>query len=246
MNQVMDRTEAEGVGRSAIVPAATTVRSTSVQSIEDIVDGLKDRLKQKRDELRLSQLDVARQIVFWNNKQHEHKRLSRSAYCMYESGEVVPDLTKIVLLAAVLQCEPQWLAFGLGERSTVTPDAVEEVDYDTASGEWKSVKSWTLDNEWVQSRFDTAPNTIALYTVNDFSHNLKPGDIAVIRPGLEPTQSHAEYVFAMNDESTVASVTRPHRGGPYRVYDAARKGYTEVEPGDLHILGKVVGKLSDF
>lgn len=242
MQQVMMRESVNTTER----PTQSKARGGSSPTPLEMIEGLKDRLKEKRDALGLSQLDVARQIIFWNNKQHEHKVLSRSAYCMYESGEVVPDLSKIVLLATVLKCDPQWLAFGIGEQSTDMPGMIEEVDY-IADGEvWIALKPWTFDEDWIVSRFEVTPEALALYTVNDFSTNLKPGDVAVVRRGSEPGSSHAEYVYAQNGIASVASITRPHRNGPYRVYSADRKKFDEVDPGELHFLGKVVGKVSDL
>lgn len=242
MQQVMMR-EADV---AFVAPTQSKQRGGHTPTMLEMIEGLKDRLKEKRDALGMSQLDVARQIIFWNNKQHEHKVLSRSAYCMYESGEVVPDLSKIVLLATVLKCDPQWLAFGIGEQSTDMPGMIEEVDYIQDGEAWVTLKPWTFDEDWIVSRFEVAPEALALYTVNDFSTSLKPGDVAIIRRGQEPSATHAEYVFAQGGVPAVASITRPHRGGPYRVYGADRKKFTEVDPDELHFLGKVVGKVSEL
>lgn len=202
---------------------------------------LKERLISRRQELNLSQGDVAKKITFWNNKQQEWKKLSRSAYCMYEAGEVVPDIDKIIRISTVLHCSPEWLAFGVGNRN-----AVEEIGYDAKAVDFTSKGFWNLDEDWVRTRFDAEPTDIVLAMVNDFSPSLKPGDMAVVRKDQEPNAGGGEYVFARDDEMTVAHVTRPHAGGGYRVYTPDLKSHDEIEAGELNFLGKVVGKLGDL
>ncbi|HLZ08321.1 MAG TPA: helix-turn-helix transcriptional regulator [Chloroflexota bacterium] len=73
---------------------------------------LSKRLIQRRLELEFTQGQVAERVVFWNRQKREWGALSRSAYCMYESGDVVPDLNKVERLAEALDCSPAWLAFG--------------------------------------------------------------------------------------------------------------------------------------
>jgi transcriptional regulator with XRE-family HTH domain len=60
----------------------------------------------------LTQGQLAERVTFWNTHKQEWVALSRSAYCMYEAGDVVPDLHKVEQLAKVLDCSPAWLAFG--------------------------------------------------------------------------------------------------------------------------------------
>lgn len=206
---------------------------------------LQERLASRRLDLDMSQEGVAEQVSFWNARKQERKTLSRSAYCMYESGDVVPDLDKIKTLANILRCTPEWLAFGIGEVTT-TRNMVDEVEYHAKSGDFITRKTWTLDPEWLETRFDAAAGDLALVTVNDFSASLKPGDVAVVRRGIEPTSAHGEYVFAYEDEMKVAPVTRPTSKGPYRIYDADRRHYEEVTASALHFLGKVVGRMGDI
>lgn len=205
---------------------------------------LQERLTARRQELGMSQEQVAVKITFWNNKQQVWKQLSRSAYCMYESGEVVPDLDKIMRLADVFHCTPQWLAFGTMEDNNI--DNVEEVIYDEDAAGFTCKRFWDLDPEWVRSRFDTEPSEVALVMVNDFSPNFKPGDLAVVRKDAHPTVAGGEFVFVQDDEIRIAHVTRPHAGGGYRIYDTDLKHHEEVAPEALIFLGKVVGKMGDL
>jgi len=205
---------------------------------------LQERLKARRTELNMSQGDVAQKITFWNNKAQEWKKLSRSAYCMYESGEVTPDLDKIERLAKVLHCTPEWLAFGTVMGDTKTQ--VEEMDYDESSKDFAAKRFWDLDVDWVRTRFDAQPEDIALAMVNDFSPNLKPGDLAVVRKGIMPTVTGGEFVYAQDDEIKVAHVTRPNAKGGYRIYEPDLRTHVDLAEGGLQFLGKVVGKMGDL
>lgn len=239
MEQVLERTDTVKVPK--IMHRKGSIKGRVVDP-----ENLQQRLISRRQELDLSQGDVAKQIVFWNNKAKESKVLSRSAYCMYESGEVVPDLGKIVTLSKVLKCSPEWLAFGIGESDTANDNLVEEVEWEGKTAEFHTRKTWTVDSEWTETRFGVAPADLVLATVNDFSPNLKPGDIAVVRRDAEPKSAGGEFIFVQDDEMKVAHVTRPTADGAYRVYDADRRSYAEVPQDDLTFLGKVVGRMGDI
>lgn len=224
-----------------VVPAAKS--QPPLVHIPEGVDetSMRGRMALRRQKLGLSQGDVAKKVTFWNNKQQINKNLSRSAYCMYEGGHVEPDLDKIAAIAKVLKTTPEWLAFGVGRESTDLN--IHEVALD-GSG-FITVKEWTLDPEWIESRFDAAPRDLAMVTVNDFTPHLKPGDLAVVRRRAKPTAAGGEFAFGHQDEMKVAHVTRPNATGPYRVYDADLRHFEEVPADDLLFLGKVVGKLGD-
>lgn len=261
MEQVLERaqtrpgrrqTDAAKAPRSRRAPAVATPPEPKVMHRKGSQKGritnptnLEERLIARRQELDMSQNEVAEKIKFWNNKQKASKTLSRSAYCMYESGEVTPDVHKLELLAKVLKCEVGWLAFGIGDTPRATDNLVEQVDWDAATHEFVPKQSWSFDAEWATTRFDAPPADLAIASVNDFSPNLKPGDLAVVRRGIEPTSAGGEFVFVQDDEMKVAHVTRPSAGGAYRIYDADRRTHAEATADDLTFLGKVVGRIGD-
>lgn len=65
------------------------------------------RMKQRLDELKLRQEDLAQRIG-----------ITRSAVCHYLSGRRVPALKQMEKIAVALECEPVWLQYG------ITKDAV--------------------------------------------------------------------------------------------------------------------------
>jgi phage repressor protein C with HTH and peptisase S24 domain len=156
---------------------------------------------------------------------------------MYESGEVTPDVDKLKSIAKVLHCSPEWLAFGVGARSPI-----EEVSYDSEAGDFVSKRFQDLDEDWLRTQCDVEPTDAVLCVVNDFSPHLKPGDVAIVKRGVKPNAGGGEYVFARDDELTVAHVTRPHSAGTFRVYAPDLKSHEDIDDGELNFLGKVVGK----
>lgn len=232
-------------------------RKGSIKGMIDNPTTLEERLTSRRMELNMSQADVASKIRFHNKKQGEWKVLSRSAYCMYESGDVLPDVDKIVSLAEALQCTPEWLAFGtektdtLAEALQCAPEwladgiddlvTLEEVEH-TKKG-FTYTRSWPMFKDWLDTQFDVPVESLALVRVDDFADNLQPGEMAFVHRDAKPTPSGAAFVYALDGEVHVDHLTRPTASGPYRIFDQDRRGHRDVDPKSITLLGKVVGKI---
>jgi transcriptional regulator with XRE-family HTH domain len=236
MQKVLSRAEAAQTKERPAMHRVGTIKGR----IEE-PKNLGERLISRRLELKLSQGQVADQVSFWNQTKQDWGTLSRSAYCMYESGDVVPDIPKIEQLAKALKCAPQWLAFGDGNRAEV-----EEVDYDPETDEFVSKTFWHLNEEWIQSSTGVEPSDLTLIIVANNTSNLKAGDVALVLKGSEPTIHDEEYVFAQDKNLVVASIIKPGRGGNYRIYDVDGRSHREVPFSDLRILGKVLGKIASI
>jgi len=142
-------------------------------------------------------------------------------------------------VAKVLKTTPAWLAFGSGR------DEVEEIVYDSKTDSFERKGSWALDEAWLRERYEVAPAEISLAVVTDYSPSLVPGDVAIVKRGAEPSvASGGEFVYGHQDELHVAWMNRAARGGPYRIYDKDMKSFSELEPKDVNILGRVIGKVT--
>lgn len=233
-------------------------RKGSLKGMIDNPTTLEERLTSRRMELDMSQADVASKIRFHNKKAGEWKTLSRSAYCMYESGDVLPDVDKIVSLAEALQCTPEWLAFGtektdtLAEALQCAPDwladgiddlvTLEELEYTGKKG-FAYTRSWPMFKDWLSTQFDVPTESLALIRVDDFADNLQPGEMAFVQRDATPTPSGATFVYARDGQVYVDHLTRPSMSGPYRIFDQDRRGHTDVPVKQITLLGKVVGKV---
>jgi transcriptional regulator with XRE-family HTH domain len=82
----------------------------------------------RRLELRLTQEQVAGHVHFApksGRRRNLETVLSRTAYCMYETDNVEPDLAKIEEIAKALAVSPGWLAFG--EREPRQPPTDRDI-----------------------------------------------------------------------------------------------------------------------
>lgn len=216
-----------------------------------------ERIAARRQALKLTQAQVAEMVHLtqqstsrkdsstkpgWTPKEAgDIRTLSRTAYNMYESNSVKPVLAVLEQIARALRTSPEYIAFGVG-----TPDPIEQIAFNGQIDEFEPISLWSLPADWVHERFGAEPYALALAAINDFSPSLRPGDMAVVKRGVEPNAAGGEFVYGMNGEMQVAHLTRPARGGPYRVYDADRKTHTDVDPGEINILGSVVGKIGEL
>ncbi|UTC28338.1 putative HTH domain DNA-binding protein [Brevundimonas phage vB_BpoS-Gurke] len=245
--------------RKAAAPAAKTrVKPDPVPEVQDVktrspmhrkgsttvtVDNpttLGDRLVARRLELNLSQDDVSSQVTFYNKNGGTWKTLSRSGYCMYETGDVVPDLEKIKSLATALKCTPEWLTFGIGSRGTIEEVALKKAARGVS---FQTVGTWSLDEAWMEDRFAVPGSDMVLIMVDDFSDRAKPGDMVFVAKDQMPTASAAAFAFARDGALVVAQLTTPPRSKMIRIYDADLRHYEEVDPTSIKILGRVVGAM---
>ncbi|ARB13635.1 hypothetical protein Ccr2_gp105c [Caulobacter phage Ccr2] len=178
----------------------------------------------------------------WEPKQAGERRpLARTAYIMYESDSVKPHIDVLEQIAHVLKTTPEYITFGVG-----APNPVEEVTFKGRLGEFKRARTWNLDPDWLRERFEAEPTDLALAPIHDFAPGLKPGDMAVVRRDVEPSAAGGEFVYGMDKVMQVAHVTRPSKGGAFRVYSADLKDHVDVDPKRIVFLGKVVGKIGDL
>ncbi|UTC29029.1 putative HTH domain DNA-binding protein [Brevundimonas phage vB_BpoS-Marchewka] len=234
-------------------------RKGSLKGMIDNPTTMQERMTSRRMELDMSQAEVAAKIRFYNRRQAEWKVLSRSAYCMYETGDVLPDIEKIVTLAEALQCSPEWLAFGtqkadiLAEALQTAPqwlaDGIEdlvtlqEVEFAGPRKGFTAARAWPMFADWLQTQFDVPTESLALIRIDDFAENLQPGEMAFVQREATPTPTGATFVYALDGEVRVDHLTRPSANGPYRIFDQDRRGHRDVPAKSITLLGKVVGKI---
>lgn len=206
------------------------------------LDTIGKRMTQRRLELRLTQEQIANQVVFTPRsgaKSKDSVILSRNAYCLYETGGVEPDLLKIMGIAKALDVSPEWLAFGRGERKQV-----DELYFDSKTTSFKAASSWIISEEWLRDHFGLNPSDVVLTVISEYSQNFVPGDIAIVRKDSEPSITGSEFVFGYKGTVRNAQVTRVSRTDTLRVFSTDLKTHEEIPLKSTTILGKVIGKIS--
>jgi len=131
--------------------------------------GLGDRIRRRREEMDLTQDDIARRV-----------ELTRAAIAQWESNTTSPTVIAIANLARVLECRPEWLMFGIEPPETRVevrlPDnttAVNEVEA-VAGGQGFELSPregmiWGLPQSWVQAHCRSNPNKLVMMEVQDDS-----------------------------------------------------------------------------
>lgn len=207
------------------------------------------RIKERREALRLKQEQVSKlcYITQKSNSQVTGRMkgdtypLSRTAYSMYETDSVTPVLDVLEQIAYALRTSPSYIAFGQGSR-----DPVLMLGWRRKIDEFVAVDTWDIPNAWLRETFDLEPSDVALVQVQEFIPHLNPGDVALVQRDVEPTRAGANFAYGLcgSEGILIHQITRPARAGPYRVYTSDLKRHRDVEPGDLKIIGKVIGKVS--
>lgn len=210
------------------------------------------RIRERRIELGMTQEQVADlcHITQKSNSQRSGRmkgdtfKLSRSAYCMYETDSVTPVLDVLEQIAGALRTSPEWISFGRGNK-----DPVPVMGYRRKVDEFAVSDTWDMPGAWLRETYGVAPTEVALVPVLDPTPMLAPGDIALVRREVEPTRAAGgEFAYGLCDGSQdvimIDQITRPAKGGPYRVYSADLHAHTDVDPGDIKILGKVIGRVT--
>lgn len=240
MQDVLERTSSGGANEVKERPAMHRVGTTKGK-IEN-PRSLAERLIHRRLDLKLGQLEVAQQVRFYNDKQKKWATLSRSAYCMYETGTVTPDLAKIEEIAKALKCSPQWLAFGDGQIDQESK--IEEVDWDPEAGDFTPRDVWNLSENWLQDSLGLKASDVTLCQAPVPTATLKPGYIAIVHKDEVPNASGSEYIFVEDGNLSAAYAMRIGKGGTVRLFDIDMRTSRDVQATDLKFLGRVVGNIA--
>jgi len=203
------------------------------------------RITARRLALGLSQQEVADRcwITQKNNsnitgaQKGDRKRLSRSAYCMYETDSVTPVIDVLEQIADSLELSREYVFFG-------TP-TIQELRYNPHEDDFAHRGHWTLDPSWVKKELHGRPSDLILCQVTE-DGLLREGDMAIVEKGSEPGKTVERYVYAMDGKVQTGYLSR-QRGGPYQLWSLGPKRKQVVRDAqayELQVLGKLVGEIA--
>jgi transcriptional regulator with XRE-family HTH domain len=201
------------------------------------VEGLPIRLINRRAALGLTQGEVAQQIRFLNERQRKWATLSRSAYCMYETGAVTPDLAKLVEIAKVLRCSPEWLAFG-GEYVVNLPSVI----WDSSVENWTEVDRFNVDPGMIATITDAAVSKLVLFQGLGCTDTPTRSEMLVVSLGDRPSTGARQYVYAYDGQIRAGHVTVLHDGRLLRLWDHGARP-VDVDPDQVNVLGRIHGRM---
>lgn len=162
--------------------------------------------------------------------------VARTAYSQYETRTVVPNLAKIIALAEALQTTPEWLAFGVGERSSMP-----ELTYDVPSKSWTQVNVCALNPQWLKQHLPNIDlKTLCTVRLPDAVAGMNADDIAIVQRDVKVTDKRQEFLYVMGADILVGDLQRTKEGIEVFMGKASEK----VHPRNLKVLGLVVGHIS--
>lgn len=200
-----------------------------------------ERMAARRNELGLSQEQVAKQVTFHpktGQRGGEKVSLARNTYNTYETDKVPPGLEQIVGIAKALKVQPAYIAFGGEKRPEIT-----EYTFDTTKREFITRANWALDETWLAENFGELPSDLGLMMVPEETAGLREGEIAIVRKGNEPSAVGGDFVFSHGRQVRCAYVRQVPRSNRLRVYSPDRLNHEEIAATSVHLFGEVIGKV---
>jgi hypothetical protein len=162
--------------------------------------------------------------------------MARPTYNMYERDAVDPVLDVIEQIAHVLRTDPAWLAWGVG-----SPDPVQVIGFHYKIEDFKVIGTWNVPADWLKDTFDLRPIDVALVPDEGV-----PGDLVIVKRGVEPNRTNHAYAYAICEEAEealhVGIIRKNGAGEKYSIHTA--DGVQEFAPEDVLILGKVIGRIA--
>lgn len=183
------------------------------------------RMTIQREHLGLRQDEVAAMIG-----------VARTAYSQYETRIVVPTVAKFQLLAVALQTTPEWLAFGVGERSSMP-----ELTYDIPSKSWSQVNVCALNPHWLKQHLPNIDlKTLCTVRLPDAVAGMNADDIAIVQREVKITDKREEFLYVMGVNILVGELRRTKEGIEVFMEDTSET----VNPRNIKMLGRMVGHIA--
>ena len=161
------------------------------------MDNLGQRIRARREELRLTQEQIASQVG-----------IKQQSYQAIESGNVKKP-RHLYEISLALKCDMAWLLNGK-EKEVKNVEVTNFMAYKVPLINYAQAKLWTESNElrnstefeYVMTSLELSNKAFALKIKDDsMEPEFKEDDIVIIDPAIKPTPG--EFVVAMNGDSEV-------------------------------------------
>lgn len=211
-----------------------------------IVTGIKDRIKEARENAKLTQASVAKFL-----------EISRTAITQWEAGLTFPSYDKLIEMAKLMHVRPEWLAFNVSNPVEYrVPDDVVKVPvvrFGDNPDARETVQTHYLSNTFVADSLRVPADTnLFVYEIETeaFMPRFAPGDQIIVDATGTRVTGDAIFLIWNGMAAQVVSITaNPAKPGTVRV-SMTEKGFSEegrhydVEASKLNVLGRVRGRIS--
>jgi len=160
---------------------------------------------------------------------------------MFETGDLVPDLKKIELIAKAFGCTPEWLAWGKAPGPNQV-DVLFEIGADADTGLQNVVGEFWLDAEFrrgVLQRY--RPSNLACVRGAAGSQGFSEGEVAIVAPSEKLSDERAPYAYFIDGVAhiSILSGTEAPPSRHVHLEDASVEAFDNA----THLLGRVVSIL---
>lgn len=173
---------------------------------------------------------------------------SRATVVQYEQGRLQPPVQQIETMARVLDVPPELIAFGRQGLTGLSNDSagVTSIRELTLDGENESVRGGHGLSHALVSHLGIEPGNAAIYVLSEAApaFGLTKGDRIIVKPGSELVDEGRLYALGKRSGVAVAQLVPTLSTSSSRVN--LNSGYgetTSYEPGELRVLGVIVGSI---
>ena len=206
-----------------------------------IITGIKDRIKQARENKQMTQSTLAK-----------HLGISRTAITQWEAGITFPSYEKAFDMAKLLSVRPEWIAFGVDTpvEYRVPTDSVkaEVIQFGETVEDRKVVGTHYLSKEFVRDtlRCDlTSELFVYVLESESFSPRFMPLDHLVIDASVTKVSAEGQYLIwnGLTAQVVTIQVNFAEMGTVLvKASDRDVQG-NSVDASKLIILGRIKGRL---
>ncbi|MDX0267708.1 helix-turn-helix domain-containing protein [Sinorhizobium meliloti] len=209
--------------------------------LNPIVAGIKDRIKEAREKKQMTQSGLAK-----------HLSISRTAVTQWEAGLTFPSYEKTFDMARLLSVRPEWLAFGVSTpvEYRVPTDSVriDLVEFGVEEKERKVVGAHYLSTDFVKDTLrcqETKNLFIYQIETESFSPRFLPRDHLVVDGNVDKVSGEGSYLIWNGLSAQVVNIQANFaEPGTVVVRTTDKEGSSNaVEAGNLHVLGKIKGRI---
>ncbi|MBK0032718.1 helix-turn-helix domain-containing protein [Erwinia sp. S43] len=214
---------------------------------------MNDRIRQRRTQLELTQLQLAKQLG-----------VSRVSVTKWENGSVKPAGENLHQLALALSCSPEWILYGTGDQvkddtrlKPVSPPLTSvPVISSVQAGAWTdSYAAARLSDviRWCSTTVKVSDDSFALDVRGESMTNpngypsIPEGSTVIVEPHYGSFDDlNGKIVVAITDGSSEATVKKLVMDGPYKYLMPLNPLFKPIQCDDTcRILGKVVQVLQE-
>lgn len=193
---------------------------------------LGQRMRERRKELKLTQKQVGK-----------YAGATAVSVTLWEKDETAPKGEKLLKLAKVFQCSPEWLLYGEGDLASPVESLSVEPSRRVPFISWQQ-SDVEKSKEWRETAVQVGEKSFAVRAIGDSmvnpsgSPSIPEGSIVIVDPGV--TATNGSIVVAKLENAEEVTIKKFVIDGPYTFLMPLNPTYKSIEVDDkCEVLGVV-------